>query len=56
MLKDLTLSQKAAKSVRADTPMGELALKIYKTFVDDEGGKGMDFSAMLPRFENRIRS
>ncbi len=56
MLKDLTLSQQAAKSVRADTPMGELALKIYKTFVDDEGGKGMDFSAMLPRFENRIRS
>ena len=28
----------------------------YKTFVEDEGGKGMDFSAMLPRFENRIRN
>ena len=49
MLKDLTLFNRC--SVRADTPMGELALKIYKTFVDDEGGKGMDFSAMLPRFE-----
>ena len=56
MLKDLTLSQQAAKSVNADTPMGELALKIYKDFVENEGGKGRDFSAMLPRFEKKLRS
>ena len=56
MLKDLTLSQQAAKSVNADTPMGELALKLYKDFVENEGGKGRDFSAMLPRFEKKLRS
>lgn len=55
MLKDLGLSQQAAISADADTPMGELAMALYKTFVEDEGGKGMDFSAMLPRFEKRHR-
>ncbi|WP_291732990.1 3-hydroxyisobutyrate dehydrogenase [Leisingera sp. F5] len=55
MLKDLGLSQQAAESADADTPMGELAMALYKKFVEDEDGKGMDFSAMLPRFENRSR-
>ena len=55
MLKDLGLSQQAAASADADTPMGELAMALYKKFVEDEGGKGMDFSAMLPRFEKRSR-
>jgi len=55
MLKDLTLSQMAAEDVNADTPMGELAMKIYKTFVEQENGSGKDFSAMLPRFENKAR-
>jgi 3-hydroxyisobutyrate dehydrogenase len=35
--------------------MGELALALYRQFVEDEGGKGRDFSAMLPRFEKRGR-
>ncbi|MBY6065748.1 3-hydroxyisobutyrate dehydrogenase [Leisingera aquaemixtae] len=55
MLKDLGLSQQAAESADADTPMGELAMALYKKFVEEEDGKGMDFSAMLPRFEKRSR-
>lgn len=53
MLKDLNLSQQAADSASADTPMGALARQLYQTFVEDEGGKGRDFSAMLPRFTSR---
>ena len=56
MLKDLTLSQIAAESVDADTPMGNLAMKLYKTFVEKEDGSGKDFSAMLPRFEKQARN
>ncbi|MEY2991138.1 MAG: hypothetical protein RI946_532 [Pseudomonadota bacterium] len=55
MLKDLRLSQMAASSADADTPMGEIATKLYETFVETENGRGMDFSAMLPRFEKRSR-
>ncbi len=55
MLKDLRLSQQAAQSVDADTPMGERATELYTSFVEDEGGKGSDFSAMLPRFEKKGR-
>lgn len=56
MLKDLNLSQQAASTADADTPMGQLAAGLYRSFVEDEGGKGMDFSAMLPRFEKRGRA
>lgn len=56
MLKDLTLSQAAAEAADADTPMGALARELYKRFVEDEDGRGKDFSAMLPRFEKRHRS
>ncbi|OOY06114.1 3-hydroxyisobutyrate dehydrogenase [Thioclava sp. F28-4] len=56
MLKDLRLSQQAAESADADTPMGKLASALYAAFVEAEGGKGRDFSAMLPRFEKRSRS
>jgi len=56
MLKDLRLSQQAAGSADADTPMGQLAASLYEQFVEREEGKGMDFSAMLPRFEKRTRS
>jgi 3-hydroxyisobutyrate dehydrogenase len=55
MLKDLRLSQQAATSADADTPMGQLAAALYEQFVEAEGGRGMDFSAMLPRFERRGR-
>ena len=55
MLKDLRLSQQAAEAVDADTPIGARATEIYSAFVEDEGGKGKDFSAMLPRFVARNR-
>lgn len=55
MLKDLGLSQQAAEMANADTPMGALALSIYKQFVEDEDGLGKDFSAMLPRLAARSR-
>ncbi|WP_444461837.1 3-hydroxyisobutyrate dehydrogenase [Rhodobacter capsulatus] len=55
MLKDLRLSQQAATGADADTPMGALAAALYARFVEEEDGKGMDFSAMLPRFEKRGR-
>ncbi len=55
MLKDLRLSQQAAEAANADTPIGERATEIYSAFVDDEGGTGKDFSAMLPRFVARNR-
>ena len=56
MLKDLRLSQQAAASADADTPMGQHAAALYETFVEAEDGAGKDFSAMLPRFEKRSRS
>ncbi|MDP5215974.1 3-hydroxyisobutyrate dehydrogenase [Ruegeria sp. 2205SS24-7] len=55
MLKDLRLSQQAAESADADTPMGQAATALYEQFVEAEDGKGRDFSAMLPRFERRRR-
>lgn len=56
MLKDLRLSQEAAHSSNADTPMGQAATELYTQFVETEDGSGKDFSAMLPRFEKRTRS
>ncbi|WP_022708161.1 3-hydroxyisobutyrate dehydrogenase [Paracoccus zeaxanthinifaciens] len=53
MLKDLNLAHQAADSARADTPMGQLARDLYERFVEDEDGRGRDFSAMLPRFVKR---
>ena len=53
MLKDLRLSQQAASSADADTPLGKAATELYRSFVEEEDGAGRDFSAMLPRFEKR---
>ena len=55
MLKDLRLAQKAAEAANADTPLGQAARDLYARFVEEEDGKGRDFSAMLPRFEKRGR-
>ncbi len=55
MLKDLRLSQQAAAAVDADTPLGLAAMQLYERFVEQEDGRGRDFSAMLPRFERRGR-
>ena len=55
MVKDLRLSQQAAEMADADTPIGQMALKLYEQFVFEEDGIGKDFSAMLSRFEKRSR-
>ncbi len=46
MLKDLRLSQQAAESVDAPTPMGARATELYSEFVAGDG-KGRDFSAVI---------
>ena len=51
MLKDLVLSQNAASETKASTPMGNLAMTLYKDFVEDKNGSGLDFSAILKTFE-----
>ena len=51
MLKDLRLSQQAAGETGAETPMGAAAADLYRAFVEEEDGRGRDFSAMLARFE-----
>ena len=51
MLKDLTLSQTAASETKASTPMGNLAMTLYKDFVENKNGSGLDFSAILKTFE-----
>lgn len=55
MLKDLGLARQAAEAVDADTPLGTAAAELYRRFVEEEDGRGKDFSAMLPRFEKRGR-
>ena len=55
MVKDLGLAQQAAEAVGAATPLGHEALRQYTQFVDEEGGRGRDFSAMLPRFAGKGR-
>ena len=51
MLKDLDLAQMAARATGAETPMGAAAAELYRAFVA-EGGRGKDFSAMLPRLRS----
>ncbi|MBX9459575.1 MAG: 3-hydroxyisobutyrate dehydrogenase [Rhizobium sp.] len=54
MLKDLMLSQAAAEVVNAPTPLGAAAAAFYQAFVD-HGGRGRDFSAVLPRLTEMKR-
>jgi 3-hydroxyisobutyrate dehydrogenase len=46
MLKDLTLSQDAAKAAGAATPLGQHAQEIYQAF-DAAGNSGVDFSGII---------
>ena len=55
MLKDLLLAQGAASEAQASTPLGAHAADLYRVFVEEEGGRGLDFSAMLPRFTEAKR-
>ncbi|MEM6306955.1 MAG: 3-hydroxyisobutyrate dehydrogenase [Pseudomonadota bacterium] len=47
MAKDLTLSQQAADTAGAHTPMGAQALALYQAFIDDEHAADRDFSAII---------
>ena len=53
MLKDLKLARTAADSVNAPTALGKHATEIYETFLEN-GGKGMDFSAILPYLAKKL--
>ncbi|MBI1418390.1 MAG: 3-hydroxyisobutyrate dehydrogenase [Limimaricola sp.] len=55
MLKDLGLAEMAAEAADADTPLGTRAAALYRQFVENEDGRGKDFSAMLPRLAARHR-
>jgi 3-hydroxyisobutyrate dehydrogenase len=46
MLKDLMLSQTAAQSVAATTPLGNHATELYKQFVENGNGE-LDFSGII---------
>ena len=48
MLKDLDLARTAAEATGAETPLGAAAADLYRSFVEEAGGRGKDFSAMLP--------
>ncbi|MEN3396749.1 3-hydroxyisobutyrate dehydrogenase [Brucella melitensis] len=52
MLKDLKLSQEAAKSAGAETPLGAHARELYSRF-DDEGHGGQDFSGIINFLRDR---
>ncbi|UGV27052.1 3-hydroxyisobutyrate dehydrogenase [Rhodopseudomonas boonkerdii] len=51
MLKDLKLSQEAAKAAGAQTPLGAHAESIYETF-DQDGQGGVDFSGIVNHLRN----
>jgi 3-hydroxyisobutyrate dehydrogenase len=55
MLKDLNLSQQAAASVGAETPLGRHAAELYAKFVA-EGGAEKDFSGVLPWLATMTRT
>jgi 3-hydroxyisobutyrate dehydrogenase len=50
MLKDLKLSQEAAASAGANTPMGARAAELYQQFAD-QGHAGLDFSGIIAMLE-----
>ena len=53
MLKDLRLSQQAARDTGTDTRIGRLATDVFERFVEEEDGMGMDCSAILRRIEGK---
>jgi 3-hydroxyisobutyrate dehydrogenase len=55
MLKDLTLSQKAAAIHGTPTKTGQLALEIYQDFVQSDNGGTLDFSAIFQDLSSRAK-
>lgn len=52
MLKDLNLSQEAAKSVLQQTPLGEHARDLYQQFVESDNAE-LDFSGIIKMLQKR---
>ena len=55
MLKDLMLSQEAAKIHGTPTRAGQLALELYQDFVKSSKGGALDFSAILQSLTSRSK-
>jgi 3-hydroxyisobutyrate dehydrogenase len=53
MLKDLKLSQEAAASSGANTPLGERATELYDTFASSGDNAALDFSAIIRQIQGR---
>ena len=51
MVKDLSLAQSAATTVNLNTPLGSLALDMYKDFVS-QGNGALDYSAIIKLIED----
>ena len=51
IVKDLSLAQSAAASVNLNTPLGSLALDMYKDFIK-KGNGGLDYSAIIKLIED----
>ena len=51
MLKDLSLAQTAANSINLSTPIGSLALNMYKEFIS-KGNGSLDYSAIIKLIDN----
>ncbi len=50
MLKDLSLAQSAASSINLNTPLGSLALDLYKDFIESGNGE-LDYTAIIKMIE-----
>ena len=50
MLKDLSLAQSAASSINLNTPLGSLALDLYKDFIKSGNGE-LDYTAIIKMIE-----
>ena len=51
MVKDLSLAQASAASVNLNTPIGSLALDMYKDFVK-QGNGDLDYTAIIKLIED----
>ena len=51
MLKDLSLAQSAASSVKLNTPLGALVLEMYKNFIEAGNGE-LDYTAIIKMIED----
>ena len=53
MLKDLKLSQEAAKTNGAFTPLASLATDLYESFATNDKNEDLDFSSIIKLIENK---